>query len=74
MNNSTNNYLKYNQIMLTKKRNYNKRCFFSILQNIEIYGALRIDRVRLFHTEAAEILKDLLVICNQHRAYSSCMG
>ena len=37
--------------------------FFSILRNIEVDGTLRIDRGSLFHTEAAEILKDLLVIC-----------
>ena len=40
--------------------------FFSPLRNIEINGALRIDRGSLFHTDAAEILKDLLVICNRH--------
>ena len=47
---------------------------FNLLRNIVIDGALRIDRGSLFHTEAAEILKDLLVICNRHRASSSFMG
>ena len=48
--------------------------FFQSFANIEIDGALRIDRGSLFHTEAAEILKDILVIFNRNRASSSCMG
>ena len=37
--------------------------FLQSFTEIEIDGALLIDRGSLFHTEAAAILKDLLVIC-----------
>ena len=74
MNNSGNNSLKYNQITLSKKKTKKiiiKDVFFSLLRNIEIDGALLIDIGSLFHDDAAEILKDLLVIYNRHRASSS---
>ena len=63
--------------MLTTTTNYNKICFFSLLRNIKIDRELLIDISSLFHTEVVDILKDLFMICNRHRASSSshsCMG
>ena len=73
-NSSNNSLMLSNNVNNKLTKNYNKICFFSLLRNIEIDGELRIDIGSLFHTEAADILKDLLVICNRHLASSSCMG
>ena len=52
LHNNRNNSLKCNQIYVNKTNtNYNKRYVFSILRNIEIYGARLIVKGSLFHIE-----------------------